>query len=35
MKQIRDHILSRQDPPPVAIRPLDVTDYEDVYQGGQ
>ena len=32
LKQIRDDILSRQDPPAVAIRPLDVTDYEDVYR---
>jgi short-subunit dehydrogenase len=32
LSQIRDDILEEYDPPKVAIRQLDVTDYDDVYQ---
>ena len=32
LKQIRDDILRAHNPPAVAIRPLDVTDYDDVYR---
>ncbi|HIJ40908.1 MAG TPA: SDR family oxidoreductase [Deltaproteobacteria bacterium] len=32
LKQVRNDIISAHNPPAVAIRPLDVTDYDDVFK---
>ena len=32
LEQIRDEIISAHNPPIVAVRPLDVTDYDDVFR---
>ena len=32
LSQVRDDIISAHNPPAVAIRPLDVTDYDDVFK---
>jgi short-subunit dehydrogenase len=32
LKQVRDEIVAVHNPPAVAVRPLDVTDYDDVFK---
>jgi hypothetical protein len=32
LNQVRDEIIAAHNPPTVAVRPLDVTDYDDVYK---